>query len=280
MPITREEVYWLYRVIFDREPESEDAFDLHTAVHSNFAYARQAFLKSREFQDQILPPVYYQKQPFEADTFVKPCGLALAAIVKDEEKHIELMLRSCSPIISFATILDTGSSDRTKELAATVLESEGIPYQISDAPFINFSQARNCALGLVPADMRWVLMLDADEHLVPEDYSLFSDLTNTDVEAWGLPRYSFTDEHKLAPVQSYPDHQRRLLRNQARNPIKFSGTVHEDIVGEYNVRNAPANTARFAGSTGGPHIHHMGAIGISPERLREKLDLYINLSLK
>ncbi len=278
MPITRDEVYWLYQIIFGRPPESEEAYELHSAVHANFAYARQAFMRSREFQDSMYPPTYYRQEAHSA-VFAKPGGLALAAIVKNEEQNVELMIRSCLPIVDFVVVLDTGSSDDTKNVAQRTLTGGGIPHLIADAPFVNFSQARNDALALVPSIMQWVLMLDADEHLVPEDYRLFADLMATsEVDAWGLPRYSFTDQEKLAPVESYPDHQRRLIRNRSVNPVRFSGTVHEDVVQPFRIHNAPANTVRFAGSVGGPHIHHMGGVITSQETLRKKLEFYIKLS--
>jgi tetratricopeptide (TPR) repeat protein len=87
--------------------------------------------------------------------------LSLCAIVKNEEAALPQCLSSVKDIVDEMVILDTGSSDRTveiaKEFGARVYHFEWCN---------NFSTARNESLKYVRGE--WVLVLDADEVLVPE----------------------------------------------------------------------------------------------------------------
>lgn len=81
-------------------------------------------------------------------------------IVRDEEAHLEACLSSLEGFVDHVVICDTGSSDRTVELAvasgADVIEREWRD---------DFSWARNEALAAAgPA--AWILWIDADERLV------------------------------------------------------------------------------------------------------------------
>jgi tetratricopeptide (TPR) repeat protein len=91
--------------------------------------------------------------------------LSLCMIVKNEESHIPQTLRSVKGIVDEMVILDTGSSDRTVEIAR---EFGSCVYHFDWCN--DFSAARNEALKYVQG--KWVLVLDADEVLtasiVPE----------------------------------------------------------------------------------------------------------------
>jgi hypothetical protein len=95
-------------------------------------------------------------------------------IVKDEETVIERALRSALPFITTYMIVDTGSTDRTKEIIAQVMAD--VSGQIVDRPWVSFGQNRSEALALCDGQMEWALMLDADDTLEgtvppPEVYS-------------------------------------------------------------------------------------------------------------
>lgn len=96
--------------------------------------------------------------------------LMLNCIVKNESERIERMLKSAAPFITSWVIVDTGSTDDTKDKIIAFFREWGIPGEIRDVPFENFSQARNAALDwarkLAPfyqAD--YVLLCDADMEL-------------------------------------------------------------------------------------------------------------------
>ena len=100
--------------------------------------------------------------------------ICLNMIVCSESKNILRCLRSVVPIIDCWCILDTGSTDDTRELINTFMFGRNIPGKLKRGKFENFSQARNLALEhaedmggfdyhlLVDADMTWVGVLDKE----------------------------------------------------------------------------------------------------------------------
>jgi tetratricopeptide (TPR) repeat protein len=87
--------------------------------------------------------------------------LSLCMIVKNEEASLPQALSSVKEVVDEMIILDTGSTDRTAEIAkefgASVYHFEWCN---------DFSAARNEALKYVQG--QWVLVLDADEVLTPK----------------------------------------------------------------------------------------------------------------
>lgn len=87
--------------------------------------------------------------------------LSLCMIVKNEEASLPQVLETVQPIVDEMVILDTGSSDRTIDIA-TDYGAKVYHFQWCN----DFSAARNHALQYVQG--KWVLVLDADEVLTPE----------------------------------------------------------------------------------------------------------------
>lgn len=87
--------------------------------------------------------------------------LSLCMIVKNEELALPSCLSSVKGVVDEIVVLDTGSSDRTPEIA------KDFGARVYDFEWCNdFSKARNQSLKYVQGN--WVLVLDADEVLVPE----------------------------------------------------------------------------------------------------------------
>jgi glycosyltransferase involved in cell wall biosynthesis len=87
--------------------------------------------------------------------------VGLVMIVKDEEAVIERALLSARPFISTYMIVDTGSTDRTKEIIQQTLAD--LSGQIIDRPWVSFGHNRSEALALCDGHMDWAIMLDADD---------------------------------------------------------------------------------------------------------------------
>jgi tetratricopeptide (TPR) repeat protein len=84
--------------------------------------------------------------------------LSFCMIVKDEADRLERCLQSVRDVVDEMVVLDTGSSDRTPEIA------QSFGAIVPTFKWCNdFSAARNHALQYVTGD--WVLVLDADEIL-------------------------------------------------------------------------------------------------------------------
>ena len=89
--------------------------------------------------------------------------LSLCMIVRDEEQRLRTCLDSVKDCVDNVVIVDTGSIDRTVEIAQAF--NEQLPTQVHHFTWCDdFSAARNMALSYVTGD--WVLVLDADERLV------------------------------------------------------------------------------------------------------------------
>jgi glycosyltransferase involved in cell wall biosynthesis len=104
--------------------------------------------------------------------------LCLSMIVKDEGARIERALASVAPWIDSWVIVDTGSTDDTKQRIMEFFTAHKIIGEIRDAPFIDWSQARNEALAYARAlsfayQPDYFLLMDADMQLVVKDPGRF-----------------------------------------------------------------------------------------------------------
>jgi len=92
--------------------------------------------------------------------------LGLSIIVKNEEHVIERMLNTVYPILDYYTIVDTGSTDNTKEVIKKFFDEKGIPGQILDKTFDNFENCRNYAMEASQGKTDYAMWIDADEELI------------------------------------------------------------------------------------------------------------------
>lgn len=279
--LTRDDVFVLFRGLLGRDPESEQTIASFVANFQNFAQARNFIATSDEFCNYHSKLIGSQPDEirYQPERFVplvrRGFKIALAAIVKDEAENIREMIESCLPIVDYVVIADTGSTDRTREEARETIRRSNVSGAVSSIPFIDFSQARNQALDLVTKDIDWVLMLDADERIVPGDYQKFLDLTLSQAHAIRLPRYNFAI--RTGEIINYPDYQHRLIRNNVPNPPRYSRPVHEVIANTDRWDTAPRNTVHLGGASGGPHIHHLGVPRNKEDEPEEKARLYADL---
>ncbi|GFZ33524.1 glycosyl transferase [Clostridium zeae] len=88
--------------------------------------------------------------------------ISLCMIVKDEEKLLPICLKSVKELVDEIIIVDTGSTDRTIEVA------ESFNAKVYSFNWNNdFSEARNESLKYATKD--WILIMDADEELYSGD---------------------------------------------------------------------------------------------------------------
>ena len=85
-------------------------------------------------------------------------SLSACMIVKNEEKFLAQCLNSIKDAVDEIIIVDTGSTDKTVEIA------QSFGAKVYHHPWRNsFSEARNHSLSYATCD--WILQIDADEAL-------------------------------------------------------------------------------------------------------------------
>lgn len=97
--------------------------------------------------------------------------ISLTMIVKNEEHYLPECLESVKGLFDEIVIVDTGSTDRTREIIAQYGAKLG-----EFAWIDSFSQARNAALDLATGD--WVFWLDADDRILPNERPKIEQLLN------------------------------------------------------------------------------------------------------
>jgi glycosyltransferase involved in cell wall biosynthesis/predicted Zn-dependent protease len=150
-----------------------------------------------------------------------PESVSLIMIVKNEEENLPACLESARDLFEQIVILDTGSTDRTKEIARS------FGALVVDFAWVDsFAAART--EGLRHATGTWVMWLDADEVLDPQNRDklrqLFARLPASNV-AFTMRQSSPLAGSAGAAV--YVD-QVRLFRNQAG--LAWDYRVHEQIL--------------------------------------------------
>lgn len=159
--------------------------------------------------------------------------LSLCMIVRNEEAFLPRCLESVKGVVDEIIVVDTGSTDGT----LTVARRFGAA--IKEVPWCSdFSAARNASLDLATGD--WILMLDADEALVPESAaSLPALLADPSVEGYFIQMRHLIGSIAQPEVEVSPLF--RLWRN--RPAYRFAGEIHEQILPSILRANPKAKTA-------------------------------------
>lgn len=146
--------------------------------------------------------------------------ISLCMIVRDEEEVLGRCLATVRALVDEIIIVDTGSVDRTKEIAAEWAD------RVVDFPWQDdFAAARNFAFD--QATMDYCLWLDADDILMPVDQVTFAKMKgelSPDVDMVQLPYHVGLDE-KGNPTLTY--YRERLIRRG--KGFRWQGAVHEAI---------------------------------------------------
>ncbi|MDW5597020.1 glycosyltransferase [Conexibacter stalactiti] len=186
--------------------------------------------------------------------------VSLCMIVKDEEEMLPRCLAAAAPAVDEIVIVDTGSRDRTIEIAksfgARVLEREWTG---------SFADARNVALDAATSD--WLFVLDADEMLVPDDVErLRALLGQTWREAFYLTETNYTGELEDGTATNHST--MRIF--QARPEYRFHGRLHEQITHTFPT-HIPERFAITPVRL--DHFGYLGAVRDAKEKSRRNIAL-------
>lgn len=170
--------------------------------------------------------------------------VSLCMIVKDEEEYLPRCLSTINDIVDEIIIVDTGSSDKTVEIAKN-FGAKVYYFKWNN----NFSEARNESLKYATKD--WIFILDADDELNLESREAFKALLNTELDEKAiyhfetLSYYGSSIENDNIAVNLNP----RLFKNN--RGIHYEGEVHNQLINAEGDYNAVCNEIK---------IHHYGYI--------------------
>ena len=204
------------------------------------------------FTDRAAPEK--ARQAYSALSAQHSVLISACLIVKNEEADLPRCLASIKDVVDEIIVVDTGSTDRTLEVARS-FGAQTFFFEWCD----DFSAARNESLR--HAKGSFILWVDADDELLPASSDALRELGRAlPAESWGY----WVDVH--CPADEWQESvtivkQARLFRNQVG--VAFGGRLHEQAGAPPGyVADALTHQAAFT-------IKHWGYIpsaGSSPER--------------
>lgn len=159
--------------------------------------------------------------------------ISACMIVKNEEQYLDNCLKSIKDIASEIIVVDTGSEDRTVEIARRYTEKIYFhPWKDS------FSEARNHCLKYATGD--WIFQIDADEELIQEDIPVLMEaVKNEKLDAVMVQIVSKFQKGKREAIHSFE----RLFRNNGL--IHYEGRVHNRLVGIQTAKVFPIRLIHY-----------------------------------
>jgi len=205
--------------------------------------------------------------------------LSLSMIVRNEEATLGHCLESVRQLVDEIVVIDTGSQDRTPEIAKSFGATLG-HFPWGD----NFAEARNHSLSLCNGD--WVLVLDADEAIDSQDHACIREaLRQEKIPAYRMTLRNYLPSGDLSTV-GVPATQNRSsyqegkdfgyyadsqgLRLCRRLPgLGFRGRIHELLDPFFEAQGLPIGVLPSV-------IHHFGKLHL--DRENHKASYYLQLA--
>jgi GT2 family glycosyltransferase/Tfp pilus assembly protein PilF len=217
--------------------------------------------------------------PMTVKTSSKKAPVSLCMIIKDEEKYLARCLASVKPIVDEMIVVDTGSADRSRDIAIT------LGAQVYDYDWQNdFAAARNFSISKAAGE--WILILDGDEVISPLDHDHFNSIVDRKPKAPVAYSITTRNYNKLANIVGwvpndgqYPDEEAaigwlpsekvRLFYGQ--DQIRFEGAVHELVDPVLKRKGIEIKKCSIP-------VHHYGRL--DKERLERKGETYFDIGRK
>ena len=179
--------------------------------------------------------------------------LSVCVIARDEEQVLGRCLQSIAGVADQIVVVDTGSKDRTVEIAQDAGALIG-HFDWCD----NFAAARNVSLDLADGD--WILWLDADDYLAKDQAEKIGQLKQQvpDKAFYFTLANEGVDRSRFRQVKMFPRHQE----------IRFERPVHESVIAALERQNIPVQDA-------GIEVRHSGYA--TREQIQHKKVFYLEL---
>ncbi len=150
----------------------------------------------------------------------KGIRISQCMIVKNEEKNIERALSWGKGIVAEQIVVDTGSEDRTVEIA------ESLGARVYHFPWIDdFAAAKNFAIS--KANYEWIAFLDADEYFLEEEgkklLPLLAQIKDSHYDGVITGWINLNDDGTVLSR----DAQMRLFKNHPK--LRYHGRIHEHL---------------------------------------------------
>lgn len=146
---------------------------------------------------------------------------SLCMIVKNEEKVLARCLDSLEGLFDEIIIVDTGSTDSTKDIALKYTDN------VYDFQWIDdFSAARNFAFSKCTKE--YIYSADADEILDEVNYQKFKLLKETLVPEIEIVQMWYVNTHEFATTENFEKERRPKLYKRLRN-FTWIDPIHESV---------------------------------------------------
>lgn len=166
----------------------------------------------------IFEQVDYQEKWIKSRSYK---SISCCMIVKDEEDNLSRCLKSVSAFADEIIIVDTGSSDDTKQIASKFTNSIFDLEWLEADGLGNFARARNYSIAQATGD--YIFWIDADEELEFGE-QLFKFITSDYYDGVLLKQQQCMTVMAHKQNMNVDVTHTRLFRNRQ---IKFTGVIHE-----------------------------------------------------
>lgn len=147
--------------------------------------------------------------------------VSLCMIVKNEERILQRCLDSLTGLMDEIIIVDTGSTDATKQIAARYTD------RIYDFVWVNdFSAARNFAFS--KATKEYIYSADADEVLDEKNRAAFLQLKQTLLPEIEIVQMYYANQLSHGTIYNYDRELRPKLFKRNRT-FQWQGAIHEQV---------------------------------------------------
>lgn len=185
--------------------------------------------------------------------------ISLCMIVKNEESNLDECLTRIIDYVDEVVIVDTGSEEKTKEIALKYTD------KVYDFEWGNdFSRARNFSIS--KAANQWILILDADEFVTSFDKMKLINIVNNNSRILGR-LLRINEFERDGEIYRYKE---RISRFFNKNTFCYEGIIHEQVICldefDYSSRNIPIQVE---------HIGYQEQIISSKNKINRNIDLLL-----
>jgi len=207
-------------------------------------------------------------------------------MVRNEEEYIVGCLEQCQDIVDEYVVVDTGSTDKTIALIENFAKYSHVPFKFLKGPeewvyekghefegrLKNYSIPRNFTLD--QATKKWILHLDADERIAPQDFPKLVKITEGESDLAIFHVINYLEKCKSPNVQPKYASSESVRLFKKSDQLYYTGVIHETLD---DALSAYRQSGKI-GVTRAPFVlHHYGYLK-KREVVKNKLAYYEELN--